>query len=223
MPITVALVLPFTLKPPATLWCAAAVYQIFDARVDAETARRQTTELQTKYQEATRQFPAAPTTAENLRRAVEVSQKIGATTRTPERMMDLVSQALESNPAIVMKSFTWKYDTAEFAAARDANAAQSPASVFVPPPVGPVAGKRKEAALIEGEVRPFRGDYREAIDSINRFAESLARQPNVGEVKVAKLPLNISPGLTLSGNTLDSREQAGKAEFTITLQMKPPA
>ena len=76
---------------------------------------------------------------------------------------------------------------------------------------------------LEGEVRPFRGDYRVAIDSINRFAESLAQQPNVGDVKVTKLPLNISPGLTLSGNTTDSREQAGKAEFTIIVQMKPSA
>src|SRR6185369_1773585 len=116
------------------LWCAMAVYQIFDAQADTETTRRQTTQLQQKYQEATRQFPAAPTTAENLRRAIEVSQKIGATTRTPEIMMDLVSQALDSNPAIVMRSFEWKYDTAEFAASRDANSAQSPAPVFAPPP-----------------------------------------------------------------------------------------
>jgi hypothetical protein len=188
-----------------------------------ETAQRQTRELQTKYQDATRQFPAAPTTAENLRRAVEVSQKIAATTRTPEVMMDLVSRALESNPAIVMKSFDWKYDSSEFAAARDANSGQSSAPAFVPPPVAQTAGKRKESALIEAEVRPFRGDYRAAIDSINQFAASLAQQPNIGEVKVAKLPLNISPGLTLSGNTTDSREQAGKAEFTIIVHMKPSA
>ena len=204
-------------------WCAFTAYEIFDTRIETENARRQTTELQNKYQEATRQFPAAPTTAENLRRAVEVSQKIGATTRTPETMMDLVSQALESNPAIVMKTFTWKYDAADFAASRDANQTQQSAPAFAPPPVAQVAGKRKESALIEGEVRPFRGDYRAAIDSINRFAETLAQQPNVGEVKVAKLPLNISPGLTLSGSTTDSPQQAGKAEFSIIVQIKPAA
>lgn len=205
------------------VWCASAAFQIFEARSDTETAKRQTTELQSKYQEATRQFPAAPTTADNLRRAVEVSQKIGGTTRTPELMMDVVSQALESNPAIVMKTFDWKYDNADFAAAREASTTPTSAPVFAPPPVAQNAGKRKEAALIEGEVRPFRGDYRAAIDSINRFADSLAQQPNVAEVKVAKLPLNISPGLTLSGSTTDSREQAGKAEFTIIVQMKPSA
>jgi len=205
------------------IWCSITLYQIFDARIDTQSARRQTQDLQAKYQEATRQFPAAPTTAENLRRAVEVSQKIGATTRTPEIMMDLISQALDSNPAIVMRSLDWKYDSAEFPAGRDANSTPSSAPVFAPPPVAQASGKRKESALIEGEVRPFRGDYRAAIDSINRFAESLAQQPNVGDVKVTKLPLNISPGLSLSGNTTDSREQAGKAEFTIIVQMKPAA
>jgi hypothetical protein len=179
--------------------------------------------LQARYQEATRQFPAAPTTAENLRRAIEVSQKIGATTRTPEIMMDLVSQALDANPDIAMKALTWKYDSVDFAAARDAGATPPSVPTFAPPPVAQGAGKRKESALIDAEVRPFRGDYRVAIDSINRFAETLSKQPNIGEVKVVKLPLNISPGLTLSGNTTDSREQAGKAEFQIIVQMKPSA
>ena len=207
----------------ALAWCAALLYQIFDSRAATESARRQTGELQARYQEATRQFPAAPTTAENLRHAVDVSQRIGATTRTPEIMMGVVGQALESNPAIVLKTFDWRYDTTEFAAAREAAAAPTTAPVFAPPPVTQAGAKRKESALIEGEVRPFRGDYRAAIDSINKFADALSQQPNVGEVKVAKLPLNISPGLTLSGSTTDTRDQAGKAEFVIVVQMKPPA
>ena len=70
-------------------------------------------------------------------------------------------------------------------------------------------------------MRPFRGDYREAIDAINRFAETLSKQPNVAEVKVAKLPLNINPTLTLTGNTSENRDQAGTAAFTIILIMKP--
>jgi hypothetical protein len=204
-------------------WCAITAYQIFDARVDAASARRQTAELQLKYQEATRKFPAAPTTAENLRHAVEISQKIGATTRTPEIMMYLISQALDRHPAIILKSLAWKYDNTEFEAGRGANPGQSAAPPVAPPPIAQASGKRRESALIEGEVRPFRGDYRAAIESINRFAETLAQQPDVGEVRVAKLPLNISPGLTLSGNTTDNREQTGKAEFTIIVLMKPAA
>ena len=90
-----------------------------------------------------------------------------------------------------------------------------------PLPGAPRSGKRKESAFVEGEVRPFRGDFRAAIDAINKFADTLSKQPNVAEVRIAKLPLNINPGLTLSGNTTDSRDQAGTAGFTIVLVMKP--
>ena len=207
----------------AATWCAITLYQVFDARADSENARRQTADLQRQYQAATLQFPAAPTTAENLRRAVEISQKIGATTRTPEGTMDLIGQALDRHPQIIMKSFGWKYDNTEIDAGRESNPAPAAAPQVPVPPNSPAAGKRKESALVEGEVRPFRGDYRAAIEAINRFAETLSQQPNVAEVKVAKLPLNISPNLSLSGNTTDNRDQAGKAEFTIIVVMKPAA
>ena len=69
-------------------------------------------------------------------------------------------------------------------------------------------------------MRPFRGDYRAAIDAINRFADTLSQQPEVAEVRVVKMPLNINPSLTLSGNTTESLEQTGKAEFKLLLVLK---
>ena len=69
-------------------------------------------------------------------------------------------------------------------------------------------------------MRPFRGDYRAAIDAINRFADTLSQQPEVAEVRVVKMPLNINPSLTLSGNTTENLEQTGKAEFKLLLVMK---
>ncbi len=197
-------------------WCAFNWYQIFDIKSDTETAARQTSQLQAQYQEATRQFPAAPTSAENLKRAVEISQKIGATTRSPETMMNIVSQALERDPAIRLKSFGWKYGRTDIE--QDSGKSAKPASDAGAP--GTAGGARRQSGLVEGEVRPFRGDYRAAIDTINRFADTLSQQPEVAEVKVIKLPLNISPGLTLSGNTTDSHEQAGKAEFKLLLVFK---
>ena len=202
----------------AAAWCAAILYQVFDTRRETESARRETTELQARYQEATHQFPAAPTTAENLRRAVEISQKIGNTTRSPELMMEMVSQALERNPAIVVKNFGWKYGLAEIDAGGDRKSTPE-----IPPPAAHGAASRKQSGLIEGEVRPFNGDYRAAIEAINRFTATLSQQPQVAEIKVVKLPLNISPGLTLSGNTAESHAQTEVAEFKLILMFKPAA
>ena len=69
-------------------------------------------------------------------------------------------------------------------------------------------------------MRPFRGDYRAAIETINHFAETLSQRQEVAEVRIIKMPLNINPSLTLAGNTTDSREQAGKAEFKLLLVLK---
>jgi hypothetical protein len=205
-------------------WCGANVYQLVDTRFDIDNAKRQTTELQAQYLEATRQFPAAPANADNLQRAVEISQKIGATTRSPEVMMDLVSEALEQHPAIYMRLFGWKFDRAEISSDSGANrsattATPAPMAGAAPPPPG--MESRKQSALVEGEVRPFRGDYRAAIESIKAFADTLSKRPEVAEVKVVKLPLDINPTLSLSGNTTENRDQIGKAEFKLVIVFKP--
>jgi len=195
-------------------------YRIFeinlDIKSDSETAARQTAarqiaELQAQYREATRQYPAAPTTGDNLKRAVEISQKMGATTRSPETMLNLVSQVLERNPAITVKSFGWKYGATNIESGKAAE----------PGVAGTAGSARRQSGLIDGEVRPFRGDHRAAIETINGFANLLSQQPAVAEVKVIKLPLNISPGSALSGNTTDSGGPAGTAEFKLLLVFKP--
>ena len=202
----------------AGIWCAVILYQIFDTRRETEGARRETAELQAKYVAATHEFPAAPTTAENLRRAVEISQKIGSTTRSPGLMMEMVSQALEKNPAITVKNFGWKYSDSEIDAGGDKKSAPD-----APLPAVRGAAGRKQSGLIEGDVRPFNGDYRAAIEAINRFADTLSQQPLVAEIKVVKLPLNINPGLTLSGNTAESHAQTETAEFKLIVVLKPTA
>ncbi len=131
---------------------------------------------------------------------------------------------MEPSPSIVMKEFGWKYGTSEIETESGARAsagerAAAPATAAGGPEL------RRESALIEGEIRPFRGDYRNAIVTINGFASRLAEQPGVAEVRVVKLPLNVNPTLSLSGNTVDNPEQSANAtaEFKLLLILKPNA
>ncbi|MGH8633966.1 MAG: hypothetical protein ACRET7_07520, partial [Burkholderiales bacterium] len=144
-----------------------------------------------------------------------IAQRLRATAHTPQKVMALLGRALEASPAIVIREFGWKYGITEIEAEGAGEAAPSARA-----PSGP-AGQRKESALIDGEVRPFRGDYRSAIVTINGFAGRLAEEPDVSEVRVVKLPLNVNPALSLSGNTLDNPEQGGTAEFKLLLVLKP--
>jgi len=200
-----------------TVWCALNLYQLFAIGSDFARAKEVTADLQARYKAATLQFPSAPTTAENLKRAVEVAQRIGATTRSPELMMDLVSQALDSHPAIVIRSFGWKFDKSEIGS----EAAAAKAAPGAPAPAAASANLRKQSGLIDGEVRPFRGDYRAAIEEIQSFAGALSALPEVADVRVVKLPLDIDQKLSLSGTTVESREQTGRAEFRLVVVLKP--
>jgi hypothetical protein len=205
------------LATAALVWTAVNLYNMTTLRWDTEDAARQTALLSSQYLEATRQFPQAPASAENLQKAVEIAQRLRESTHTPQRVMALVGRALEASPTVVVREFGWKYGatnievegggTRELAASAPAAAAGS---------------QRKESALIDGEIRPFRGDYRSAIATINGMAARMAEEPDVAEVQVVKLPLNVNPALSLSGNTAEAAEQqTGTAEFKLLVVMKP--
>lgn len=208
----------------AIIWTGVNLYQAMRLRGEAEDVTRQTARLSSQYQEITRLFPQAPTSAENLKKTVEIAQQLRETERNPLRMMALVSRALEPSPSIVMKEFGWKYGTSEI---DTESGARSLAGERSATPATPAGGPelRKESVLIEGEIRPFRGDYRSAIATIQGFRSRLLEQPDVADVRVVKLPLNVNPTLSLSGNTLDNPEQStnAKAEFKLLLTLKPNA
>ena len=208
----------------AAVWTGANLYHTVLLRGDAEDTARRTAALSSQYLEITRQFPQAPTSAENLKKAVEIAQKLRDTAHTPQRVMSLVSRALEVSPNIVVKEFGWKYGAADIETDSTGSrvSVAEPAPVSTAPAASGTARARRESALIEGEIRPFRGDYRSAIVTINGFASRLAEEPDVAEVRVVKLPLNVNPALSLSGNTLEATaENVGTAEFRLLLVLKP--
>jgi len=206
------------------IWTGVNFYQAMMLRWEKEDAERQTATYSAQYQEITRQFPQAPASAENLKKAVEIAQKLRESTHNPQRMMALLSRAVEASPTVIVREFGWKYGNSEITTEGGARPASAePAAPATPPGASP--SPRRESALMVGEIRPFRGDYRSAIATINGLASRVAKEPEVAEVRVVKLPLNVNPSLTLSGNTLDTPEQSGNAtaEFSLLILLKPNA
>lgn len=210
----------------AAVWSGANLVKTWEVESEEALAVRETAQLAAQYLQITRQFPAAPASAENLKRTVEIAQKLRADARNPLAMMSIVSQALGPSPTIAVREFGWKYGTTEIEAeTKGTRTAESagPAAPAIDPRLPQRAGLvRKQSSLIEGEIRPFRGDYRGAIATINGFADRIAKNPSVEEVRVVKLPLNVNPTLQLSGNTLDNPEQqTGTADFKLLVVLRP--
>ena len=203
----------------AMLWAGMNAWQAYGINGQTADVATEIARQDAHYQQITRAFPPAPTNGENLKRAVEVAAAIRESSRDPVPVMALVSQALQGSPEIFLREFGWRYGTTPIDRGGDV-AGGSPAAPAKSAP-GAAPPQRLQSAYISGEIRPFRGDYRGAIASINTLAARLRENPAVAEVRTTKMPLNVSPTAVLSGNTLESRVEASTAEFELIILLKP--
>lgn len=201
------------------LWTGYNLWHAYDLGEQTAQAAKVTAATQTQYREITREFPATPTTSDNLLNAVEIYKRVSKTIRSPQPFMHIVSRAIEPAASVFLQEVNWTYGT-EIASADGSAQPPQAATGSVP---GAASGGLKQSGYVAGEIRPFQGDYRAAIDVINAVANRLARDPAVAEVRVVKYPLNVNPGLALSGNTRDAAEHSGVADFKILLTLKPDA
>lgn len=164
-------------------------------RYNRDEARAQETERATqstteRYREAAKRFPAAPASAAELQSAVQIAQQLTSNKPTPERVMQIASEALADYPQIELQGLRW---------------------MSGPP----------EAALLEGEIKPFRGDYRAAIVDVTNFSNGVKAMPQIATAQVLEWPLNLSSTEGMSGSTLDE-EKTGqiKAKFKLKIELK---
>lgn len=199
-------------------WSGYNVWHTHDLTQQTADAARRTANAQSQYKEITRTFPAASTSSDNLIKAVDVYRHVVKSIRSPQPFLQIVSRAIETSPEVFLQEIGWNYgsDLADPAGASAAARSAKPVATTE-------AEGLRQSGTLTGEIRPFQGDFRAAIASINRVAARLAQDPAVSEVKVVKLPLNVNPELPLSGDTRDAVDLPGSAAFKITILLKPNA
>jgi len=175
----------------AVIWSGVDVYRAMDIDQDTLTVQRQARDYQAKYQQVTAQFPDAPTTAENLRHTVEIAEQIRASLRTPEKMFSIVSHALDASPDIQLQRIEWHYGDVPAS-----KPGMKPAQALPREP-----GQLIQSGVVFGEIPHFGGDYRAAMNIINDFAQRIAQDNAVAEVRALKLPLDIRSDSGLNGST----------------------
>lgn len=188
----------------ALIWAGANFYQRHQFSRATHPLEMQAQALQARYVEIAKTFPQAPVSADRLEKAVQLSRHIRRDRRTPETAMSAIGRALEANPAIMLSRLNWKFDACE--QDRDKTGSR---------PAGWC-----ETCLVEGEVRPFHGDYRGAMESVERFVGSMAQDKDVAGVSATRMPLDIHSSTALSGNVLAGGDEPRRAEFRIRVQLK---
>ena len=136
--------------------------------------------------------------------------------------MQVASTALDASGDIVLQRLRWK-STEDLNVRDDESAAAASGPASQAPAPGVVAtGMLREVGFVDGEIRNFAGDYRAALDSVNRFAEVLQKHPQVESVTVVQQPVNVSAYTSLQGSTLDAQaQQMPAARFKIKVILKP--
>lgn len=189
-------------------WAGGNLALSLQAEAKIKEIEQQTQLQRQAYQAETRRFPSAPASADDMEKAVGLAAAIQHEARTPERLMQIVSRALEKSPELVLMRLDWLRDSGEH---RGEGAA------------APGNGEH-ESGEARGEIRPFRGDYRSAVRSVQAFAGNLRQDREVESVTVTQLPLNARSSSVLSGNTLDTLATGEmRAEFGIRLILAKPA
>lgn len=186
-------------------WFGLDLYQVQQLEAETATAITQTDRYQSLYAELTRQFPAAPVTSTTMKQTVDAFERIRTRARTPEALFQVVSEALEAEPALVLTSLSWRHAKTPDGSAPANNQTASPLRQF---------------GVVSGELPGFSGDYRTAVGAIREFAERLRKHPRVAEAKITKLPLDESSRQSLSGSTSMSTERSLNAQFEVVITLR---
>lgn len=209
------------------LCIAAGLFiQAFYYKSDFDQATKDTLIQQHLYDEVAKNFPVTPINAADLKTAVELENTIDAYPKSPRRLMQVISTALEKLPQIQLGRLRW-------ALTNDPNIKDDDKLITVTTtkiegsqpalPTGFDTTKLNEVGFITAELLGFTGDYRGALENVRLFEAALKADNRVAYLEVLQEPVNVSSFVDLQGSTTDEQStQKQPAIFKIKLILKAP-
>ncbi|MCC7413896.1 MAG: hypothetical protein IT495_19940 [Gammaproteobacteria bacterium] len=182
---------------------------------------------QARYHMARESLPPTAVEPADIERAVDIVDRLASHRPTPVVAMQTVSAAIDAFPAFRIDRLDWgsASDPEQLllnerpqTAARAGTEPRMDTRVGAEPPAGGPRFDYYQIARIEGHIEPFDGNYRRALDEVNRFAEALRAQAGVYSVRVLLLPLDVSSGARLEG-TADGERRGDSSAFAVRLVM----
>ena len=213
------------------------LWQSNQDKADGARLAAEASQYDQRYSAIMAAMPPRVTTTANMRAAVNVERMLVTQAPDPQQLMALVSQALEQAPQIRLLRLDWKAEppaapvggaggmggavapgvAAEnvgMAAMADAGQAAPISSLLAGIP-----GRPPQALLLEAEIMTEQDDYRNAVNTMNLFAQQLAANTRL-TVEVDKPPLDTRSSVKLNGKAGPQSVEA-HAKFSLNLVWKP--
>lgn len=208
------------------LSAAAGVFnQGLNYQTAFKDAAQDTVLQQRRYDDAAKNFPVTTISAEDLKVAVELDKTIAIYPKSPRRVMQVVSAALEQVPEVQLDRLRWALNS-------DINIKDEDKLISLPTSPSQAGSnsassvdstKLKEIGFVTAEISGFTGDYRSALNSVHKFVEKLKSDSNVAAVEVLQEPVNVSSFVNLQGSTTDEQAtQTQPALFKLKVILKAP-
>ncbi|MCA1248440.1 hypothetical protein [Massilia sp. MS-15] len=179
-----------------------------------EALNAETTRITLDYNAVLRSMPRTEVSARDMKAAVEIGKMLRQNVTSMEPALTHLSRALAAIPGLTIDQLHWKLRAPHATAATDPSGQPqvNAATLGVPHP-------SDQVVTIEGKVLPFAGDYRAALAEVDRLVDLLEQHPR-HDIKVTRLPIDISPMATLAGQA-SATPTDQPAVFAIELVWKP--
>ena len=186
-----------------------------------------------RYKEVAKSYPVTPISANDLQIAAELDKKIAAYPKSPRRMMQVLSAALEpsgqgSLDNVQLGRLRWLLSNDGNIKDHDnsmpvtTSTATNSSQADVNPALSADAAALYEVGFVTAEITGFSGDYRAALNTVNLYVANIKADARVANVVVLQEPVNVSSFADLQGSTSDEQSaQKPPAYFKLKLILKP--
>lgn len=175
----------------SALWSGLTFWHGHDYAAETKILRKQTAQLESEVKNIQQKFPVTTIPADDMKTAVTLMRKFDNYFPPPEKILFDLSSALNNFTRIRLGKIAWQSSGA------DAAPSVYPAQVIT----------------FDGELLGFGNDFRSALAYLESFQQALAQTGYT--VTAQKLPLDISPKGSISGEMQTSPEKS--AQFVLKL------
>lgn len=174
------------------------------------------------YQATTSSMPVTVANPHDMKAAVEVANMVAENGPMPTQILTALSRALDAVPQIKIHELSWQTNVIEAADADPSAAPPAPVPGEAALLNGGLLGvplKPGQTLLVEGEVAPFKNDYRSALELVQQLNVELQKEPHL-RVEIVKPPIDIRPTAKLESQAGNDTDLA-KPLFSLKLVWKP--
>jgi hypothetical protein len=186
----------------------------------------QTQQQQKQYEDVAKNFPSTPIPGTELKVAADIAHIIKSNNQTPRQLMQVLSSAFEASPEIALNRMRWTLSNNRELKDEEAASASNAADTGAQPVTANIdPTKLLQIGFINAEIKGFTGDYRAALNSVNKFVTHLREDAVVDSVVILQEPVNVSSLANLQGSTTDENATTERppAIFKLKIILKSAA